>query len=348
MTQMPGPEETVTVTAPEAAAGARLDKWLSEAIAALSRSRAKSLVEGGALKIDGETETDPRAKVRSGAVYRITMPPLAPAAPEAEAIPLDILFEDGDLLVVNKAAGMAVHPAPGSWTGTLVNALLAHCGDALPGIGGVQRPGIVHRLDKDTSGVMVVAKSEPAHVKLVETFQAHDIDRAYMAVTRAAPRPLAGTIDLPIARSEADRKKMAVPRDPDHPNARQAVTHYRALETFGLLDKGTGLPAAALVECRLETGRTHQIRVHMSHVGCPLIGDPVYARHRGIKAYGSGPAFETATKAARAFTRQALHAARLGFRHPVTGETLSFEVPPPDDLAGLLAALRDWNQSRYG
>jgi 23S rRNA pseudouridine1911/1915/1917 synthase len=343
MTQMPGPEETVAITAPEAAAGARLDKWLSEAIPALSRSRARALVEVGALLVNGDTETDPRAKVRAGAIYRIEMPPLEPAAPEPEAIPLDILFEDEHLLVVNKAAGMAVHPAPGSWTGTLVNALLAHCGGSLTGIGGVQRPGIVHRLDKDTSGVMVVAKSEVAHVKLVETFQAHDIDRAYLALTRGAPRPLAGTIDLPIARSVSDRKKMAVPRNPEHTGARQAVTHYRALETYGLLDKGAGLPAAALLECRLETGRTHQIRVHMSHVGCPLIGDPVYARHRGIKAFGSGPAFDAATTAARALTRQALHALRLGFAHPVTGEALSFETAPPEDFASLRDSLKRWN-----
>ncbi len=340
MTQMPGPEETVAITAPEAAAGARLDKWLSEAIPALSRSRARALVEAGALLVDGDTETDPRAKVRAGAVYRIEMPPLEPAAPEPEAIPLDILFEDEHLLVVNKPAGMAVHPAPGSWDGTLVNALLHHCRGELPGIGGVERPGIVHRLDKHTTGVMVVAKTEAAHRGLSPLFAEHDIDRVYMAISRGAPRPLSGTVEAPIARATGDRKKMAVPRGVVPENARNATTHYRMLETFGLMEKGTGLPAAALIECRLETGRTHQIRVHLSHIGAPLIGDDVYGRHRGVKAFGSGEAFIAATKAARGFPRQALHAAVLGFVHPVTGEPVRFEAPLPEDMAGLLDLLR--------
>ena len=338
----PQPDETVTVSAPAEADGARLDKWLSEAIETLSRSRAKALIEGGALSVNDVVETDPRAKVRAGANYGLQMPPLAPAVPEPEDLPLDILFEDDHLLIVNKAAGMAVHPAPGTWSGTLVNALLAHCGDSLPGIGGVQRPGIVHRLDKDTSGVMVVAKSEAAHTRLVETFQAHDIDRAYLALTRGVPRPLSGTIDLPIARSQTDRKKMAVPRDPDHPNARRAVTHYTTLESFGTLEKSGGEAAAALIECRLETGRTHQIRVHLSHRGTPLIGDPVYARHRGIKAWGAGDEFMAATKAARAMTRQSLHAKELGFRHPVTGAPLHFSAAPPADFDRVLTALRRW------
>lgn len=336
----PDPETVVTVTAPPEAGGARLDKWLPEAIPDLSRSRARALIEAGALSADAVPETDPKAKVRAGAAYTLTLPPLEPAVPEPEAIALAILFEDEHLIVIDKAAGMAVHPAPGSWSGTLVNALLAHCGDSLSGIGGVQRPGIVHRLDKDTSGVMVVAKSETAHVRLVETFQAHDIERAYLALTRGCPVPRAGTIDLPIARSTADRKKMAVPRHPEAAGARRAVTHYRVLEAFGEPDKGAGVPAAALVECRLETGRTHQIRVHLSHQGWPLIGDPVYARHAGIRAHGSGPRFDHAMRTARAFSRQALHAALLGFRHPVSAQAMRFEAAPPADFAGLLDALR--------
>ncbi|MEO0981585.1 MAG: RluA family pseudouridine synthase [Pseudomonadota bacterium] len=332
--------ETLTAEATEEDAGARLDKWLSEQFEALSRSRAKALIEAGALDVDGAAETDPRAKIVAGAAYALTLPDPEPAAPEPEDLPLDILFEDQDLIVLNKSAGMAVHPAPGVWSGTLVNALLHHCHGSLSGIGGVARPGIVHRLDKDTSGVMLAAKSEAAHVKLVETFQAHDIDRAYFAVTRGAPRPLAGRVETRIARSTADRKKMAVPRDPASEAGRVAVTHYKALETYGALDKGSGLPAAALVECRLETGRTHQIRVHMAHIGAPLIGDPLYGKQRGVKSFGSGPAFDRAVQTARAFKRQALHAAVLGFAHPITGEALQFEAPPPADFQALRDALR--------
>ncbi len=318
-------------------AGARLDKWLSDRFAALSRSRAKALVEQGALTVDGALEPDPRAKIRAGAEYALAMPDPEPAAPEPEAIALDVLYEDAHLIVVNKPAGMAVHPAPGAWSGTLVNALLHHCAGGLSGIGGVARPGIVHRLDKDTTGVMVAAKSEAAHVRLVDTFQVHAIERAYLAICRGAPRPLAGAIDAPIARSTTDRKKMAVARGG---GGKRAVTRYRAVETFGTLDKGSGLPAAALLECRLETGRTHQIRVHMAHQGAPLIGDPLYARHRGVKAFGSGPAFDHATQTARRFQRQALHAAVLGFDHPVAGGALRFEAAPPEDFSALRDALR--------
>ena len=252
---------------------------------------------------------------------------------------MNILHEDDDLIVLNKVAGMAVHPAPGTWSGTLVNALLHHCRGKLPGIGGVERPGIVHRLDKLTTGVMVAAKTEAAHAGLSALFATHDIERTYIALTRGAPRPLLGTVNERIARSTADRKKMAVPRNPDSQAGRHAITHYKSLATYGLLNKGAGLPAAAMIECKLETGRTHQIRVHMSHIGAPLIGDPVYARHRGIKSYGSGDAFITATSLARKMTRQSLHASTLGFVHPVSGETLLFEAPLPEDMATLKAAL---------
>lgn len=318
-------------------AGERADRFLAGRVDGLSRSRIKALIKAGALSVDGVAVEDPNAPVRAGAIYMLEEPDPAPATPQPEAIPLDILFEDSDLVVVNKRAGMAVHPAPGSWSGTLVNALLHHCEGTLAGIGGVERPGIVHRLDKETTGVMVVAKTEAAHAGLSTLFAERDIERAYLAVTRGAPRPLSGTVDAPIARATGDRKRMAVMGKADA--GKRAITRYRALATYGRLDKGSGLPAAALVECRLQTGRTHQIRVHMAHIGAPLVGDPVYARHRGIKAYGSGEAFIEATQIARAFTRQALHAATLGFVHPVTGEALRFEAPLPVDMAALVAAL---------
>ncbi len=319
--------------------GKRLDRFLSEAFEGLSRSRVKDLIKAGAASVDGRPSDDPRLPVVAGTRYGLEVPEPVPAAPEPEAIALDVVFEDADLIVVNKPAGMAVHPAPGSWSGTLVNALLAHCAGGLPGIGGVERPGIVHRIDKETTGLLVAAKTEAAHAGLSALFQAHDIARTYRALTRGAPRPLGGTVDAPIARATGDRKKMAVVRKPYSGAGRHAVTHYRTLRSYGQLDKGSGLPAAALVECRLETGRTHQIRVHMAHLGTPLIGDPVYARHRGIKAHGSGEAFQAATNAARALPRQALHAASLGFVHPVTGKALHFEAPLPEDMAALMSAL---------
>ncbi|MBU3922285.1 MAG: RluA family pseudouridine synthase, partial [Alphaproteobacteria bacterium] len=272
--------------------------------------------------------------------YIIHMPAPVAAEPQAEAIPLVILFEDQHLVIIDKAAGMAVHPAPGNEDGTLVNALLHHCQGQLSGIGGVERPGIVHRLDKLTSGVMVAAKTEIAHTGLAALFEHHDIERMYLAVTRGAPRPLSGTVDAAIARSANDRKKMSVHRNPDSPAARRAVTHYKVVETFGVRDRHTRMPAAALIECRLETGRTHQIRVHMAHIGVPVIGDPVYGRQMGISALGSGEGHDAAIAAAKGLGRQALHAAVLGFVHPVTGETLRFEAPVPADMAGLIAALK--------
>ena len=332
--------DKLTITAAAGDAGTRLDTFLASQADQLSRSRVKALILEGAVAQDGEAVLDPRRSVAAGATYLIRLPDPVPATPEPEDIPLDVLFEDEHLILVNKPSGMAVHPAPGSWSGTLVNALLHHCRGQLSGIGGVERPGIVHRIDKLTTGVLVAAKTEPAHLGLSELFQAHDIERKSLAVTRGAPRPLAGTVDLPIARSTGDRKKMAVVRNPDAGVGRHAVTHYRAVETFGLRDKGSSLPAAALMECRLETGRTHQIRVHMAHIGAPLVGDPVYGRHKGISSYGHGEGHIAGTKAARAFPRQALHAAELGFVHPVTKEALHFEAPLPEDMAGLIAALR--------
>ncbi len=321
--------------------GTRLDRFLSEQFESLSRSRAKTLVKEGHVRQsrggEASVQDDPRAPVAPGIEYTVEMPDPVPATPQPENIPLDILFEDEHLLLVDKPAGMAVHPAPGSWQGTLVNALLHHCRGQLPGIGGVERPGIVHRIDKDTTGVLAVAKTEAAHKGLSELFAAHDIERTYLALVRGTPRPLKGTVETHIGRSPKDRKKMAVVPDED---GRHAITHYQSIETYGEISKVEARPAAALIECKLETGRTHQIRVHMAHLGCSLIGDPVYGRHRGIKASGRGDAFDHATQLARKLTRQALHAASLGFVHPVTGEDIFVESELPSDLAALRAALQ--------
>jgi 23S rRNA pseudouridine1911/1915/1917 synthase len=313
-------------------------------------------MEEGRVTVNGRPATDASAKVEAGAIYAIELPPPIDADPLAEDIPLDVLFEDKHLIVIDKAPGMVAHPAPGSQTGTLVNALLHHCGKELTGIGGVARPGIVHRLDKDTSGVMVAAKSEAAHTAMTAMFAAHDIERVYLAVTRGVPRPLAGRIETNIARSPSDRKKMAVVRekhfradawsndpnsDPDMtPAGKIAITNYRGLETFGRLDATGTQPAAALLECRLETGRTHQIRVHLAHIGTPVMGDRTYGKHHWLKADGKGPAYERAAAAVKAFPRQALHATVLGFVHPVTKKPLRFERPPPPDMADLITALR--------
>lgn len=324
--------------------GTRLDRFLSEQIETLSRSRAKALIQAGDVIVveNGlfETITDPRKSVVPGLRYVVTLPLPVPAEPEPEDIPLDVLFEDDDLILINKPSGMAVHPAPGSWTGTLVNALLHHCRGRLPGIGGVERPGIVHRIDKSTTGVLVCAKTEAAHAGLSALFAKHEIERTYLALTRGAPRPLTGTVDAPIARSNTDRKKMAVVSDDETRDGRHAITHYKALETFGQISKIEARPAAALIKCNLETGRTHQIRVHMAHKTTPLIGDPVYGRHRGIKAEGSGPVFDTAMKTIRKLDRQALHAASLGFVHPVTGKDVFVETALPEDIKSVLDALR--------
>ncbi|MEM1087278.1 MAG: RluA family pseudouridine synthase [Pseudomonadota bacterium] len=329
--------QTLSATPTPEDAGTRLDLFLSQRFETLSRSRAKTLIKAGHCKVDDAPLDDPRHAVTAGRNYTLQMPDPVAATPEPEAIPLDVVFEDEHLIMVNKPAGMAVHPAPGSWTGTLVNAVLHHCAGGLPGIGGVERPGIVHRIDKDTTGVLVIAKTEAAHHGLSNLFRTHTIKRTYLALTRGAPRPLAGTVETDIARSRQDRKKMAVVEDGE---GRYAVTHYKALKQFGQLAKADIRPAAALIECRLETGRTHQIRVHMAHLGTPLVGDPVYGRHRGIKAFGSGDAFDTATSLARNLTRQALHAASLGFVHPVTGEDVFVETLLPDDMASLIRALK--------
>jgi 23S rRNA pseudouridine1911/1915/1917 synthase len=308
-------------------AGQRLDKALASAATDLSRARLQALIAAGqvALIVQGRPPrvlTDGSSKAVAGD-YEVTVPPPVAAEPLPENIPLSVLYEDAYLIVIDKAPGMAAHPAPGCETGTLVNALLFHCGASLSGIGGVARPGIVHRLDKETSGVMVAAKTDAAHQGLSALFSTHDIDRMYVALTRGAPNPRADTIVTQIGRSPGDRKKMAVLKS----GGREAVTHYRVEKTFGG-DK----PLASRVACRLETGRTHQIRVHMASKGSPCLGDPVYGA-------GAPAASVKAALTEIGFTRQALHAALLGFVHPITGETLSFETPLPPDMAALEAAL---------
>ena len=301
----------------------RLDKALAEAFPGLSRARLQALLAQGAVTHDGLPVSSASAKATPG-LYEVLVPPVVAADPRPEPIRLTVLFEDADLIVIDKPAGMAAHPAPGSETGTLVNALLAHCGATLSGIGGVARPGIVHRLDKDTSGVMVAAKSDRAHAGLSALFATHDIERTYIALTRGAPSPAKGRIETLIGRSSSDRKKMAVLRS----GGRNAVTDYAVRQVYGLAAKPGGAPMAARVACTLHTGRTHQIRVHLASKGAPILGDAVYGS-------GSPAAAVRAAIAEAGLTRQALHAAVLGFIHPVTGEALRFETAPPTDMVKL-------------
>ncbi|CAM3114889.1 RluA family pseudouridine synthase [Asticcacaulis taihuensis] len=319
-----GDSQTLTADIETGESGERLDRVLAGHFTDLSRARLQALIAEGRLSIDGKVIADGKHKARAG-TYVLSIPAPVAAKPEPQDIPLDILFEDEHLIVVNKPVGMAAHPAPGTRDGTLVNALLFHCGDTLSGIGGVLRPGIVHRLDKDTSGILVAAKSDIAHRALSELFSRHDIDREYKAIVRGAPRYMSGTVTTRIGRSHHDRKKMAVLRA----GGREAITHYQLEEVYG-----DTKPLAALLTCRLETGRTHQIRVHMAHLGCPCLGDPVY---------GSGaPAKEVqAILKELDFNRQALHAGLLGFIHPITGQKLKFKAPLPDDMQELADALAD-------
>jgi 23S rRNA pseudouridine1911/1915/1917 synthase len=321
---LPNPAGRVECLAPPEAAGMRADRFLADAIGSLSRSRVKALIEAGCATRDGARLADPSDAVRAGARYALDIPAPVAATPQPQAIPLTILFEDADLIVVDKPAGLVVHPAPGNLDGTLVNALLAHAGEDLPGIGGEKRPGIVHRLDKDTSGVMVAAKTERAHRALSEAFANRDLDRAYLALCWGLPNPTAGEVSAPIGRHPGDRKRMAVVERGGKP----ATTRYAVQRAWGA--------AAALVECRLLTGRTHQIRVHLAHLGHPIVGDPVYLRRTPAAARLLA---EPARAALLAFPRQALHAATLGFNHPVTGRVLSFSSPVPPDFASLLALL---------
>ena len=323
----------VTVT-PEAAGG-RLDRALAAALSELSRSRLQALVRQGAVTLDGAVVDDPGRKVRAGDCYRVAIPAPVAAAPAPEAISLSVVYEDAHLIVIDKPAGLVVHPAAGHEGGTLVNALIGHCGDSLSGIGGVRRPGIVHRLDKDTSGLLVVAKTDQAHRHLAGQFKSHGADgrleRRYLALVWGAPHRQKATIDAPLARSRTARTKIAVSAGAD---ARHAVTHLETLEVFTGPD---GRPLASLLALTLETGRTHQIRVHMAHAGHPVMGDPVYATGFRTSASRLG---RKAQEALAQLDRQALHAALLVIEHPATGQRLAFESAPPLDFERLLDALR--------
>jgi 23S rRNA pseudouridine1911/1915/1917 synthase len=311
-------------------AGWRLDRFLAAALPQLSRSRLQQLIAEGAVAKAGAKIGDANHRVKPGEHYAVRVPPAAPAEPAAQAIPLAVVYEDADVIVVDKPAGLVVHPAAGNPDGTLVNALLAHCAD-LAGIGGVARPGIVHRLDKDTSGLLVAAKNERAMRSLAKQFAAHAVDRVYNAVVWGAPRAGTGMVEGNLARSPFDRKRMAVMRERGKP----ARTRYRMIERYGTQDRAF----ASLIECRLETGRTHQIRVHLAHIGHPLIGDATYGRARKPPR-AKTPEQERAYDAAATFPRQALHAGVLGFHHPTLNKTLRFESPWPADFAALVTVLR--------
>lgn len=301
--------------------GARLDKYLADQDLGLTRERLKSLIKQGHVQVNGTKAKGPSQKINSGDALVLRLPEAETYDVEAEDIPLHILFEDDHVLVINKPTGMVVHPAPGNWSGTLVNAILHHCGDSLKGIGGVERPGIVHRLDKDTSGVMVVAKTEKASLSLTTQFADHSIDRRYHAVVWGRPTPLIGKVDAPLGRHPNARTKMAIVQGP---GGKRACTHFRTLKSFGSAKK----PLASLVECKLETGRTHQVRVHMTSIGHPLVGDAVYGPRRKLEYQPDAP-----------FPRQALHALSLEFDHPVSGERLKFQSEPPHDMQMLLRFL---------
>jgi 23S rRNA pseudouridine1911/1915/1917 synthase len=301
----------------------RADRFLAAAIPAVSRARVKALIAAGRASRDGAPLAAADEPVRAHATYRLSLPPPRAARPLPQAMPLAILFEDAHLIVLDKPAGLVVHPAPGNREGTLVNAILAHAGEELTGIGEEQRPGIVHRLDKDTSGVMVVAKTAAAQQGLAAAFAARDLERDYLALVWGLPEPLAGEIDAPIGRHPTDRKRMAV------------VARGRPARTGYVTERAWGT-AVALLRCRLATGRTHQIRVHLAHRGHAVVGDPAYLRRRPAAA---GNLARATGEALLAFPRQALHAASLGFRHPVSGEELRFAAGPPDDFVALLRLL---------
>jgi 23S rRNA pseudouridine1911/1915/1917 synthase len=323
-------------------AGERLDRVLARHLAELSRSRLKNLIEAGAVEVDGHTIRDPSHRVNSGAAIKVDVPPPQPARPEAEPIPLKVIYEDDDIIVIDKPAGLVVHPAAGNWTGTLVNALIAHCGESLSGIGGERRPGIVHRLDKDTTGLMVVAKNNRAHAALAAQFADHGrsgapFERGYLAFAWGAPERPQGRIDRPIDRDPRARDRMAV-----RAGGREAVTFWHVLERYRAARParaaakhkgvdGSGA-VASLLACRLETGRTHQIRVHLASLGHPLLGDPVYGAGFRTKA---ALLPQAAQSALTDLGRQALHAHILRLKHPLTSEILQFRSELPPDLARL-------------
>jgi 23S rRNA pseudouridine1911/1915/1917 synthase len=313
-----GEIQTIDVRLEPTHAGWRLDRALAAAVPSLSRERLTALIRSGAVEAGGKAVRDPATKVRGEEALRVTVPEPTQAHNQPQDIPLTIIFEDESLLVLDKPVGLVVHPAAGNLDCTLVNALLHHCGGSLSGIGGVARPGIVHRIDKDTSGLLVVAKTDVAHEGLAKQFAAHSIDRRYLAIVNGAPKAIKGTVDAPLARSATNRKKIAIV---ESNRGKRAVTHWRRLNV---------LTDAALLECSLETGRTHQVRVHMASIGHPLIGDPVYGRSE--KTHGK-------ILKELQFHRQALHAAELGFTHPVNKIRLSFSSPMPPDMQELFNAL---------
>ncbi len=333
-----GPGQGLTFTIDDTNAGQRLDVAVAEAAKGrdlvLSRTRIKVLIEAGRLTVDDVPVADANHRTRAGEVIALALPAAEAPEPLGEPIPLDVVFEDEHLIVIDKPAGLVVHPAPGHASGTLVNALIAHCGASLSGIGGVRRPGIVHRLDKDTSGLLVVAKTDAAHRGLARLFADHgrtmSLERTYLAlVWGRLDRPF-GVVDAPVGRHPTDRLRMAVVPEA---RGRGAITHWRTRECYG----PAGAPLASLVACQLETGRTHQIRVHMAHAGHPVLGDPVYARgFKGKERHLT----QDAKARLDALGRQALHAAGLAFAHPVTGATMAFESALPPDMRALETALR--------
>lgn len=340
--------QILSVTAGDGDAGQRADKFLATSLPELSRARIQALIRDGGVSIarsagggNAQSQKSATAKtildspsdtVKAGHRYEVTVPEPESAEPQPQDIPLAIAFEDDDIIVIDKPAGMVVHPAPGNSDGTLVNALLHHCAGSLSGIGGVRRPGIVHRIDKDTSGLIVVAKNDAAHAGLAAQFEAHTAGRTYLAVVRGLPQPGLGSIEARVGRNPRDRKKMAVVEDARGRGSKHAVTHYRVIEPF----VASGRAIAALVECRLETGRTHQVRVHMTHIGHPLIGDQSYGRPRSLPKGVAG----NIRDAVAAFPRQALHAASLSFDHPISGKPFKFAAETPYDMKALIAALK--------
>jgi 23S rRNA pseudouridine1911/1915/1917 synthase len=328
--------QAVSVTAQDEHAGQRVDRVLSALLPDLSRSRLQSLIRSGHVTGPAGTIGDPGQRVKPSDSFTVVLPPPEPAQPQGEIIPLTIVHEDDHLIVIDKPAGLVVHPAAGHADGTLVNALIAHCGDSLSGIGGVKRPGIVHRLDKETSGLLVVAKTDAAHQGLAEQFASHGADgrlqRTYLALVWGVPNRRVGTIEARVGRSPANRTRMAVLKGEA---GRHAVTHFEVVE---VLEGSDSKPLASLLRIALETGRTHQIRVHLAHIGHPVMGDPVYAV--GFKASNAKLA-TPARDALETLGRQALHAAEIGFEHPVSGRDLHFQSPPPADMDNLLRTLRN-------
>lgn len=322
--------ENIDTTALRVTSEGRLDKVLADLVGDVSRSRLKALILDEQVTLNGEVCNDASRKVFAGDKIHLVVPDAVEALPQPENIPLDVVYEDDDMLVINKAVGMVVHPGAGNQSGTLVSALLYHCGDSLSGIGGVKRPGIVHRLDKDTSGLMVVAKNDRAHNGLAAQLVDRSLSRIYQALVWKEPTPIKGTVNAPIGRHQTNRLKMSVR---SHASGREAITHYLREETFNGI--------ASLVTCRLQTGRTHQIRVHMQHLGHPLLGDPLYGlppqEQRSLMNRGGYD--EETREAVLAFPRQALHAAAIHFIHPLTEEEMEFEAEMPTDLQGLLDRL---------